>query len=165
MTRVERSALVPHAAQALFDLVADIERYPQFLPWCGAARIEARRGNEVQATLEIDFHGIRQRFSTRNTNTPSGSIVLELVNGPFRKLHGVWCFTALGEAACKVELSLEYEFGSLLLSRVVGPVFSHIANTMVDAFVRRAAQMARQQGLGRPGGASSASEPGKPSTP
>jgi ribosome-associated toxin RatA of RatAB toxin-antitoxin module len=144
MTRVERSALVAYPAEQLFALVADIERYPQFLPWCRAARIDHREGDEVQATLEIDFHGLRQRFSTRNTEEAPRSITLALVSGPFKRLSGLWRFTALGEAACKVELTLEYEFGSLLLSRMVGPVFGRIANTMVDAFVKRAAQVAAQ---------------------
>ena len=141
-TRVERSALVPYPAATLFALVADIERYPEFLPWCRSARVAGCEGEQVQAAIEIDFHGIRQRFSTANTNRPHESITLELIEGPFRHLQGEWRFTALGEKACKVALTLDYEFRNALLGRVVGPVFGRIANTMVDAFVRRAAALA-----------------------
>jgi len=139
MTSVQRSALVPYPPAVMYALVADIERYPQFLPWCSAARIDSADIGTVQATIEINFRGLRQRFTTRNTNTPVERITLELVEGPFRHLKGVWTFTPLGPDSCKIQCSMEYEFRSALLDRLVGPVFGQIANTMVDAFVRRAA--------------------------
>jgi ribosome-associated toxin RatA of RatAB toxin-antitoxin module len=138
MTSVERSALVHRPARLLYGLVADIEKYPEFLPWCSAARIEETQGLLVQATVELDFRGIRQRFTTRNLNTPFESISLELVKGPFGRLDGRWRFTALADDACKIELAMHYEFARGPLKGVVGPVFGQIANTLVDSFVRRA---------------------------
>jgi ribosome-associated toxin RatA of RatAB toxin-antitoxin module len=143
MTTVQRSALVPYPAPLMYALVADIDRYPEFLPWCSRARIDAVEGDLVQATIEISFGGIRQRFTTRNVNKPCEAISLELVEGPFRHLHGRWVFTALGGDSCKIEFAMSYEFRSELLGRLVGPVFGQIANTMVDAFVRRAAAGAK----------------------
>ena len=138
MTSVERSALVPYSTAVMYELVAGIERYPEFLPWCSAARIDASDGNIVQATIEIQFRGMRQQFTTRNVNTPFEGIALELVEGPFRYLSGRWAFTPLGTDSSKIEFALHYEFSSAMLDRLVGPVFGQIANTMVDAFVRRA---------------------------
>jgi ribosome-associated toxin RatA of RatAB toxin-antitoxin module len=141
MTSVERSALVSHPAAVMYGLVTDIEKYPEFLPWCKAARVNTVEGALVQATIEIDFHGIRQQFTTRNRNTPFESVVLDLVEGPFRHLEGRWTFSPLTAEACKIEFAMRYQFRSTLLERLVGPIFGQIANRMVDAFVRRAASV------------------------
>jgi ribosome-associated toxin RatA of RatAB toxin-antitoxin module len=138
MVRVERSVLVGYSAERMYALVGDIERYPDFLPWCEAARLDARDNDLVTATLHINYHGVRQQFTTLNSQVSNKVITMKLVRGPFRNLDGVWRFTALGEAACKIEFSLEYQFSSALLGKLVGPVFNHIANTFVEAFVRRA---------------------------
>jgi len=141
MALVEKTVLVPFTPQRMFDLVDGVERYPEFLPWCGASRVEFRDGETTQATLEINYHGVRQSFSTQNSNRPPNLIEIRLVSGPFRRLGGNWRFIPLGDAGCKIEFRLEYEFSSRLLEKVVGPVFSHIANTFVDAFTRRAEQL------------------------
>lgn len=139
MIRVHRSALVAATAQAMYDLVADIPRYPQFLPWCRSATVHESREDYVRATLAIDYRGVRQQFTTENTQEPGSSIRMRLLEGPFRSLAGEWRFMPLADpAACKVELDLDYEFASALLGRVVGPAFNHIANTLMDAFIRRA---------------------------
>ena len=138
MSSIEKSVLVQHSAANMFALVADIPAYPEFLPWCGGAEVESRDGSRVTATITIDFHGIRQRFTTVNDQHPVERIDLQLVEGPFSKLTGQWRFTALAPDACKVELMLDYEFNNFLLGKVVGPVFHHIATTMVESFVRRA---------------------------
>lgn len=138
MTAVERSALVAHPAPVMYSLVADIERYPAFLPWCSGVRIEEARGPLVLATIEIDFHGVRQRFTTRNLNKPFESISLELVEGSFRQLRGRWTFSALSTEACKIEFSLHYEVGRGPFQGLMGSLFDTIVNSMVDAFVRRA---------------------------
>jgi ribosome-associated toxin RatA of RatAB toxin-antitoxin module len=138
MQRVKKSVLVPFSAGAMFSLVDQVELYPQFLPWCGGALIlEAHPGGKT-ARVDIDYHGVRAHFTTDNTNRIGESIVVTLRDGPFRHLHGEWRFLPLAEEACKIEFELAYEFTTHLLERVVGPVFSHIANTFIDAFVRRA---------------------------
>ena len=138
MLSVRKSVLVPYGAEPMFDLVDRVEFYPEFLPWCGGASILATRDGGKTARLDIDFHGVRTHFTTDNANTPPALIVVTLTDGPFRHLHGEWRFRALAEEACKVEFELAYEFTTHILEKVVGPVFSHIANTFVDAFVRRA---------------------------
>ncbi len=138
MKRIAHSVLVPYAAREMYDLVDGVERYPQFLPWCGGATVvDAREPGRI-ARLDIDYRGIRAHFTTSNTNVAGESIVITLVDGPFRHLHGEWRFRALADAASKVELELVYEFASGLLERAVGPVFDHIASTFIDAFVSRA---------------------------
>jgi ribosome-associated toxin RatA of RatAB toxin-antitoxin module len=122
----------------MFDLVDRVEDYPKFLPWCGGVEVRERGDNKVVASVGINFHGVRQSFTTANTNTPPTAIHMSLVDGPFKTLNGVWTFKELREDACKVELDLQYEFSSRLLEQVVGPVFGMIANSMVDSFTKRA---------------------------
>ncbi|HJU22894.1 MAG TPA: type II toxin-antitoxin system RatA family toxin [Casimicrobiaceae bacterium] len=138
MRSVKRSVLVPYAAPQMFELVDRVDLYPQFLPWCGGTRVLAQEGNRKTARIDIDYHGVRAHFTTDNVNRPPDSIVVTLKDGPFRHLHGEWRFKALGEHGCKVEFDLTYEFATSLLDRIIGPVFAHIANTFIDAFVKRA---------------------------
>ena len=138
MQCVKKSVLVPYAAAEMFDLVDRVESYPQFLPWCAGTQVIEAADRRKTARIDIDYHGVRAHFTTDNTNDPPTSIVVTLKSGPFRHLHGEWRFRALGVSACKVEFDLAYEFASPILDRIVGPVFNHIANTFVDAFVRRA---------------------------
>ena len=138
MVTVERNALVGYGADELYALVEDVEAYPAFLPWCAGVEVNSRDGPRAIVSLHIRYRGVRQRFTTRNTFTPGERIEMTLVDGPFRSLHGVWRFVPLGRQACKVELTLAYELASPLLARAVGPTFNLIANTLVDAFVRRA---------------------------
>jgi ribosome-associated toxin RatA of RatAB toxin-antitoxin module len=141
MQRVKRSVLVPHAAEQMFALVDDVERYPQFLPWCAAAKVLERREGGKTARIDIDFHGVKAFFTTDNANFPPERIVITLNDGPFKHLHGEWRFRSLAEDACKVEFELAYEFATGLIETIVGPVFHHIASTFIDAFVRRAEQL------------------------
>jgi ribosome-associated toxin RatA of RatAB toxin-antitoxin module len=138
MVRVERSVLVGYSAKRMYALVDDIEHYPEFLPWCETARIDAREEALVTATLGVNYHGIQQKFTTRNSRVENTAITMQLVRGPFRNLDGIWRFIPLGDDACKIEFSLEYQFSSALLGKLIGPVFNHIANTFVEAFVKRA---------------------------
>ena len=141
MQRVRKSVLVPFSAARLFALVDGVADYPQFLPWCAGTTVLEQHENGKTARIDIDYHGVRAHFTTANENRPPESIVVTLQDGPFRHLHGEWRFLALAEDACKVEFELAYEFATHLLERIVGPVFSHIADTFVDAFVRRAEQL------------------------
>lgn len=141
MIVVDRSALVEHPAHMMYSLVEDIESYPKFLPWCTGADVVLREPGRTVATLHVLYHGIRQNFTTENFNVPGEKIEMRLVSGPFMHLQGNWTFRALGEEASKVSLKLEYQLKSGLLERAAGPVFNHIANTFMDAFVRRAEQL------------------------
>jgi ribosome-associated toxin RatA of RatAB toxin-antitoxin module len=140
MKRISRSAIVEHSAQKMFALVDDIESYPRFLPWCTAARVEERTPAGVRATLTVGMKGLRQSFTTQNENRPVEAIDLVLVKGPFRRFAAGWRFKALSDEACSIEFALEYEMAGTL-SRILGPVFDHIADTMVEAFTRRAAEL------------------------
>lgn len=144
MITIERSALVAHDAATLYSMVTDIESYPQFLPWCRAIRVHESRDDYVRATIEIDYRGVKQAFTTENINSRHDSVSMRLIDGPFKSLRGQWRFRNLKPGACKVELTMQYEFASPLLSRLVGPVFNHIGNTMVDAFIRRADELHRE---------------------
>lgn len=141
MPLVERSVLVHYSAEQMFDLVADIEQYPRFLPWCSGTRIVPEHGGGLDASVDIDFRGIRSRFTTRNQLRYPEQIRMHLVEGPFRAMEGLWQFHPLRPGASKVQLSLRYEFASGLLGRAVAPVFDAIANSMIDSFVQRAEQL------------------------
>jgi ribosome-associated toxin RatA of RatAB toxin-antitoxin module len=138
MSKVQKSLLVTHSAKKMFDLVQDVESYPRFLPWCGGATVGHLSSNEMEASIQIAFKGIRQSFCTRNTFIPNERINMQLKEGPFKALSGQWAFTALREDACKIEFELDYEFSSKLLEGIIGPVFNMIANGFVDSFVKRA---------------------------
>ena len=138
MVQVNKSVLVGHSALRMFELVDAVEKYPEFLPWCGGSEFSFRDGQITRATLHINYRGIHQRFSTENAKTPPSLIQITLIEGPFRMLEGSWRFTDLAGAGCKIELRLNYEFSSRLLEKLVGPVFGYVANSMVDAFVKRA---------------------------
>ena len=142
MASIEKSVLVRHSAESMYALVADIESYPAFLPWCGGSRIVSTDGNVVTAEVVIDFHGLRQRFTTANAQHPPERIDLRLVDGPFSQLDGDWRFTPLAADASKVQLTLNYDFDNFLLKKLVGPVFHQIATTMVESFVKRADDVA-----------------------
>jgi ribosome-associated toxin RatA of RatAB toxin-antitoxin module len=146
MKVVERSALVLHPAALLYALVANVEGYPRFLPWCSGATVEAAKDGIVEATIHVDYRGWRQSFTTRNHHTPHDEIVISLIRGPFKSLDGRWRFTAIDPQASKVALDLRYEFASPFLERLAGPVFGHIASTMMEAFIRRADSVADRQG-------------------
>ena len=138
MSVVKRSALVPYRAEQMFHLVDDIEAYPEFLPWCKSAVILHRDTHEVRASLELARGALRKSFTTVNRNQPGKMIEMRLIEGPFRHLEGFWSFHSLGDDGCKVTLDMQYEFSSRILKMTVGPVFDHIANSLVDAFCQRA---------------------------
>jgi ribosome-associated toxin RatA of RatAB toxin-antitoxin module len=140
MKRIARSAIVEHSTAQMFALVDDIESYPRFLPWCTAARVEERTPRGVRATLTVGMKGIRQSFTTQNELSPGEAMKMRLVKGPFRHFSAAWRFKPLSAQACKVEFSLEYEMAGPLAS-LLEPLFDRIADTMVDAFSRRAAEL------------------------
>ena len=137
MKRIARSAIVEHSAEQMFSLVDDVESYPRFLPWCRAAKVDERAAGSVQATLSVGMRGLKQTFSTRTELHPPEAMDMRLLKGPFRHFAAAWRFKPLSAQACSVEFSLEYEMAGPL-ARMLEPLFDHIADTMVDAFTRRA---------------------------
>jgi len=125
----------------MYALVDDIAAYADFLPWCSKSTVLKRDPESVDASLEIKYGKLHKSFTTRNMNTPHECIEMQLLDGPFKHLHGLWRFTELGSEGTKVELLLEFEFASKLMDITVGPVFSHIANSLVDAFTKRAQEV------------------------
>lgn len=138
---INKTALVMHPAERMFELVNDIARYPEFLPWCAGTEIHEQSDEQITASLEIAKGGIRQRLTTLNRLQSPEFIDICLVDGPFQNLAGRWQFRPLDQRACKVILTLEFEFSGSLSRMTFGPVFSQAANTMVDAFCRRADQL------------------------
>ena len=141
MPEVSRSVLVEYSADQMFSLVDRVEDYPGFLPWCGGVTLLHRDAEVTRASILINYHGLRQSFTTENSKRAPAEMSIRLVEGPFRRLDGSWRFTGLSERGCKVELSLSYEYSSRILEKLVGPVFNHIAATLVEAFVKRAGQV------------------------
>ncbi|WP_339939588.1 type II toxin-antitoxin system RatA family toxin [Undibacterium luofuense] len=138
MAVVHKTVFVAYSAEQMFALVDKVEAYPEFLPWCGGVSVQERTDVALVATLSINYHGIRQSFTTRNQNQPPHAMQMQLVEGPFRHLTGSWKFTPLRADACKIEFDLHYEFSSKLLEHIIGPVFSKITNSFVDSFCQRA---------------------------
>ncbi len=138
MMCIQRSALLPVSAQVLYDLVNDVASYPQFLPWCDSSEVLEVSAEQMTARLTIAKGGVNQSFVTRNTLVPGERIEMNLVEGPFSRLNGVWHFKALGEHACKISLDLSFDYAGTLAKATLGPLFNQAANTMVDAFCQRA---------------------------
>ena len=138
MAIVEKSVLIERSAQAMFDLVENIEQYPQFLPWCAKTVVDYRDATRTVATLHINYLGVRSHFTTENTKDYPQTMRIQLVDGPFRHLEGTWDFRSLTESACKIEFRLVYDFSSKVFEKAIGPVFGQITDSFVDAFVRRA---------------------------
>jgi ribosome-associated toxin RatA of RatAB toxin-antitoxin module len=144
MAAVKKIVLIEFTPRQMFDLVDDVERYPEFLPWCGGTELLRRDEQTTAARIHINYHGLKAHFATENEKVAPSRMMIRLTEGPFRHLDGMWKFIALGDAACKIEFELHYEFASKLLEKAVGPVFNHIANTFVDSFVKRAEQIYRR---------------------
>jgi ribosome-associated toxin RatA of RatAB toxin-antitoxin module len=141
MAQVEKTVLIEQSAERMFELVDRCEDYPAFLPWCSHTEVKFRDAAKTVGDACTSTTTVKSSFTTENDKEFPASMHIRLVDGPFRRLEGAWHFKALAENACKIEFQLHYEFSSKLFEKVIGPVFSHIANTFVDAFVRRAAQV------------------------
>lgn len=138
MQEFERSALVAFSPAQMFALVNDVERYPQFLPWCTGARVEELSPAERLASLSIAKGPVRMQFTTRNGLRPDSQILMQLEEGPFSRLTGRWDFDPVGERGSSVLFKVEFEFKSRLMSAAFGPMFQSVCNSIVDAFVQRA---------------------------
>lgn len=138
MREIKRSALVPHPPERMYTLISDIERYPQFVPWCTDARIESRAEREIVATLSVRRGPLRTEFTTRNELDPPRAIGLYLVRGPFESLQGQWLLTPIGTNGCRIELRLRFAFASAISAALFDPVFEQTAASLVGAFAARA---------------------------
>lgn len=138
MSSINRSALVPYAAEQMYDLVNDIEAYPEFLPWCTAATELARDPHTVRATLCLAKGALQQSFTTSNTLHAGRRIDMRLEAGPFQYLNGTWLFQPIGTQGCEVSLHLHFELAKGILGLAFGQIFNQLANSLVDAFCRRA---------------------------
>ena len=138
MATIKKSALILYSAAEIYALVSDIEAYPEFLPWCRSTQVLSRSEDEVRAVIEMVKGRVHKSFSTINRMQHHKMIDIRLLEGPFRRLEGYWRFDPLRADASKVSLDMEFEFASPLLRMAVEPVFKQIANSLVDAFCKRA---------------------------
>lgn len=138
MNNMSKSALVSYTPAEMYALVNDVARYPEFLPWCRSTSVLRSTPDEMEARIEMARGAMHKSFVTLNRLDKDRAIEMRLVEGPFRHLHGSWRFEPLGERACKVSLEMKFDFSSKVLALLIGPVFSHIVDTLVDAFHARA---------------------------
>jgi ribosome-associated toxin RatA of RatAB toxin-antitoxin module len=155
MKHVRKSVLLWYSPAEMYRLVTDVAEYPAFLPWCDSAQVLEQHADGVTARLGLAYLGVRHAFTTRNVQTADARVQLQLIDGPFSALQGLWVFKPLGaksgktnaasQAACKVEFDLRYAFSSAALQAVVSPVFDKVADTLVESFVKRAEQVYGQR--------------------
>jgi ribosome-associated toxin RatA of RatAB toxin-antitoxin module len=138
MPLVERSALVTYTPAQMFALVNDVGRYPEFLPWCVAARVEDASAGERLATVKVARGLLQAEFTTRNILQQDTQILMQLVHGPFKDLKGLWRFDGIGERGCKVQFKVEFEFKNRLTATAFNAIFETLCATIVDAFAQRA---------------------------
>jgi ribosome-associated toxin RatA of RatAB toxin-antitoxin module len=138
MREVKRSALIAESPARMYALINDIDRYPEFVPWCAAARVVSRKDSEVVATLNIKRGPLRAEFTTRNLLELDKRVLMQFVSGPFRVLEGLWTLTPLGELGCRVELEMRFEFANRVAGALFESLFEATAASLVDAFVKRA---------------------------
>ena len=129
---------MPYAADFMYAIVNEVDKYPEFLPWCGGARVHRADDRSMEASILMRGAGMNHWLKTRNSMEPGKSIEMKMVEGPFRELHGIWRFTPIDPEGSKIELTLEFKMKHGLASALVGPAFSRIANTMVESFCDRA---------------------------
>ncbi len=145
MREISRSAITPYSAEAMYDLITDVESYHTFLPWCNESKIlsssDTGAEQEVVACLGLAQGALTGHFTTRNRGVRPTSITLTLVEGPFSELEGEWRFEPLGEAGCKLELKMRFAFSNPLKDMLLGAFFEQTCNKLVDAFVKRAAEI------------------------
>ena len=138
---IRRSALVTFSPEQMFDLVIDVERYPQFLPWVVGAELHERGERSLRASMEMQRGGVRERFTTRNEFERPSCMTMDLVEGPFRLLAGRWAFTPIGTVGTRVELEMRFEFANPVVAMLFGKSFEHSCGTLIDAFIVRAKQL------------------------
>lgn len=138
MRELKRSALVAQPPARLFSIISDVERYPDFVPGCKAAHIEARSPHEVVATLDVQRGALHTQFTTRNHLEPDRRVVMRLERGPFRQLEGEWLLTPVAEQGTRVDLTMRFAFANALTGLLFERLFAETVSDLMDAFVARA---------------------------
>ncbi len=138
---IKKSAVVPYRAGQMYDLVNDIESYPEFLPWCSEARVSDRSETRLKASVTMASGSIRQSFSTENTMEPGRRIDVRLLSGPFRYLNGYWQFEPLDDGRCRISLEMHFEFKNRLMKLTLSKLFHRIVDSLVGSFNERARQV------------------------
>ncbi len=138
MTHVQRSALLPYTTEQMFNLVNDIDSYPEFVPWCVKCEVHSENEKEKQATMSFAKRGINASVTTCNELHTNKRITMRLQEGPFKHLVGEWIFRELDEGSCKVELDMQFSFSNRIYALTLGPIFNQVANKLVSAFTERA---------------------------
>jgi coenzyme Q-binding protein COQ10 len=133
--------ILPYSAEQLFDLVMDIEKYPEFLPWCLGARVNARTQETVDADVIIGYKMFRETFSSRVHAARSKRIEVEYMQGPMRHLHNRWVFKEKKPGQCQVEFYVDFSMKTRFFGTLIDQFFHHVLVRMVDAFEARAAQL------------------------
>jgi len=147
VSHIKRSALVHYSPAEMYSLVNDVATYPKFLPWCKSSKVISQSASEMTASVEIARGALNKSFTTKNKLKKNDKIEIALVDGPFKTLHGAWSFHKLKKKdACKIELDLVFQFDSGLVSLAARPVFTQIANSLVDAFSKRAVEVYGERG-------------------
>ena len=147
MSHIQRSALVHYSPAEMYQLVNDVAVYASFLPWCRSSEVKSETDTEMIASVEIAKGVLNKTFTTHNQLHKDKRIELQLVDGPFKKLSGYWQFDTLKtENACKVKLDLVFEFDNAMMSIAAKPIFTQIANSLVDAFCKRAVDVYGERG-------------------
>jgi ribosome-associated toxin RatA of RatAB toxin-antitoxin module len=147
MSHINRHALVHYSPAEMYQLVNNVADYASFLPWCRSSSVKSESETEMVASVEISKGVLNKTFTTFNKLHKNKRIELELVDGPFKKLSGFWQFDALKtENACRVTLELEFEFDNALMSFAAKPIFTQIANSLVDSFCKRAVEVFGERG-------------------
>ncbi|HAT1573277.1 TPA: type II toxin-antitoxin system RatA family toxin [Kluyvera cryocrescens] len=141
MPQISRTALVPYSAEQMYQLVNDVDAYPDFIPGCTGSRVLESGPTQMTAAVDVSKAGISKTFTTRNTLISNQSILMHLVDGPFKKLIGGWKFTPLSPDACKIEFQLDFEFTNKLIELAFGRIFKELALNMVQAFTMRAREV------------------------
>ncbi len=147
MSHIKRSALVHYSPAEMYQLVNNVADYASFLPWCRSSKVKSETESEMIASVEIAKGVLNKTFTTQNRLQKDQRIDLRLVDGPFKKLSGYWQFDALKtERACRVNLELEFEFDNAMMSLAAKPIFTQIANSLVDSFCKRAVDVYGERG-------------------
>lgn len=141
MKKITRTALLPYSSIDMFDIVNDVNKYSDFLPWCSDSKVLEASEDSLVARVDISKAGIKQSFTTHNILVHGKSIQLSLVDGPFSHLAGTWKFTELDSCACKISLNLEFEVSNTIFNFALSALFEQIASTLVDSFCARAKEI------------------------
>jgi len=138
VTTISKNALIPYNTEKMYALVLDVNRYSEFLPWCAGSKVLMQTNDEIKGSITINHSGFKKSFTTLNRLQKNKIIEMRLIEGPFKRLEGIWRFDILADDCSKISLDLDFEFSNKLVGMALNPIFSQIANSMVDSFCKRA---------------------------